>query len=440
VSPRLILVTIVFSVIRVAVAETSTPPVIPETRAGQALGLWLDSFNRGERACIESFRNAHASWVDLDWLMKARAVTGGYDLLAIESSQQTDIIFRMKERVSANETIGRIQVTASEPLEVTELGLFLIPAGAKFQAVALGAAARAALIDSVARVLDEAYVFPNTAREMVAGVRGREKRGEYDGIVDGEEFARRLTGDLQDISHDKHVEVRFSFVVQPANMFTMHAENDPTLRRQLLASNCGFEKAEHLPPNIGYLKFNMFADPEICAAAATTALTSLADSDALILDLRDNNGGMSGMVTWIASYLFDVPTHLEDAYDRTANTTKEFWTSPSVPGKKFIRKPVFVLTSKATFSAAEAFSYALKNLKRATLIGETTGGGAHPVQPHRIDDNFSIIVPFARSVSPITKTDWEGAGVDPDVKVPAKDALAEALKRARHGLQAAEQR
>ena len=103
-----------------------------------------------------------------------------------------------------------------------------------------------------------------------------------------------------------------------------------------------------------------------------------------------------------------------------------------VLGKRFVDKPVFVLTSKATFSAAEGFSYALKNLKRATLIGETTGGGAHPVEPHRIDDNFFIIVPSGRSISPITKTDWEGTGVEPDVKVPAASALDEALKRARH--------
>jgi len=430
VAPRLYLVLLCLSGV-LTFADTSAP-VIPDSRAGHTLELWLDAFNSGERARIETFRNAHASWVDLDWLMKARAATGGYRLLAIESSQQTDIIFRMKERISTNETIGRIQVTASNPLVVTELGLFRIPTGAKFKAVTLDAAARDRVIDEVVGILDESYVFPDIAKEMAVTLRTRSKTGKYNALVDGEEFARKLTDDLQDISHDKHIEVLFSFVVQPTDIFTKHPQDDPTLRKQLVASNCGFEKAEHLPPNIGYLKFNMFADPEICSAAATTALTSLADSDALILDLRDNNGGMSGMVTWIASYLFDVPAHLDDAYDRNKNTTKEFWTSPTVPGKKFIGKPVYVLTSKSTFSAAEAFSYALKNLKRATLIGETTGGGAHPVQPHRIDDNFFIVVPFARSISPITKTDWEGVGVEPDVKVPAAEALTEALRRARN--------
>jgi C-terminal processing protease CtpA/Prc len=176
----------------------------------------------------------------------------------------------------------------------------------------------------------------------------------------------------------------------------------------------------------------MFADSEICASTAIAALNFLADSDVLILDLRDNHGGMSGMVVLIASYLFDEPIHLNDAYDRK-NAIKEFWTSPNVPGKKFIGKPVFLLTSKATFSAAEDFCYAVKNLKRATLVGERTGGGAHPVDLQRIDDHFSIVVPLARSISPITKTDWEGAGVEPDVNVPAADALTEALARARAG-------
>ena len=294
---RMCLVFILFGLGSATFADTS--PLIPHTAAGRKLGLWLDSFNSGERTRIEAFRRAHASWVDLDWLMKARAVTGGYELLTVESSQPTDIIVRMKEKTSGNETIGRIQVTASEPLEVTELGLFLIPAGAKFTAVALDPTERARVIDSVARMLDESYVFPKVGRDMAAGVRERQKRGEYDTVVDGEDFARKLTADLQDISHDKHVKVRFSFVAQPADMFTKPAADNPALRNQLLASNCGFEKSEHLPPNIGYLKFNMFADPEICSAAATTALTSLADTDALILDLRDNNGGM----TWHISRL-----------------------------------------------------------------------------------------------------------------------------------------
>ena len=136
------------------------------------------------------------------------------------------------------------------------------------------------------------------------------------------------------------------------------------------------------------------------------------------------------MVAYISSYLFSESTHLNDLYNRKENSTTQYWTLPYVPGKRLAGKPVYLLTSKRTFSGAEEFSYNLKNLKRATIIGETTGGGAHPVSGHRIDDHFMIGVPFARAVNPISKTNWEGTGVEPDVKIPANEALDEAKKMA----------
>jgi len=136
------------------------------------------------------------------------------------------------------------------------------------------------------------------------------------------------------------------------------------------------------------------------------------------------------MVAGISSYLFAEPTHLNDLYNRKEDKTTEYWTLRDVPGPRFADKPVFVLTSKRTFSGAEEFAYNLKNLKRATIIGETTGGGAHPVSGHRIDDHFMIGVPFARAINPISKTNWEGTGVEPDIKVPASEALDVATKMA----------
>jgi C-terminal processing protease CtpA/Prc len=149
----------------------------------------------------------------------------------------------------------------------------------------------------------------------------------------------------------------------------------------------------------------------------------LANVDALIFDLRGNGGGDPKMIAFISTYLFDEPTHLNDLYNRKEDSTTQYWTLPYVPGKRLSGKPVFVLTSKRTFSGAEEFSYNLKNLKRATIIGEVTGGGAHPVSGHRIDDHFMIGVPFARAVNPISGTNWEGTGVTPDVEVPAAEAL-----------------
>lgn len=195
-------------------------------------------------------------------------------------------------------------------------------------------------------------------------------------------------------------------------------------------TNCSFGKVEILSHNIGYLKFNAFADPTICGPTVVAAMNFLAHVDAIIFDLRENGGGDPKMVAMISSYLFDKPTHLNDLYNRKEDSTTQYWTLPYVPGARLADKPAFVLTSKSTFSGAEEFTYNLKNLKRAAIVGETTGGGAHPVSGQRIDDHFMIGVPFARAVNPITKTNWEGTGVEPEVKVEASQALDAAVKLA----------
>ena len=156
----------------------------------------------------------------------------------------------------------------------------------------------------------------------------------------------------------------------------------------------------------------------------------LADSDSLIIDLRDNNGGRGGMGTFIASYLFAERTQLSGNFRRADNVTTEEWTLPYVPGRKFTGRPVFVLISNRTFSAGEGFAYVLKDLKRATLIVETTAGGSGTIEFKPIDDHFTLVVPTGRVISPVTKTDWAGAGVEPDVKIAADQALDAALKLA----------
>jgi C-terminal processing protease CtpA/Prc len=156
----------------------------------------------------------------------------------------------------------------------------------------------------------------------------------------------------------------------------------------------------------------------------------LGNVDALIVDLRDNHGGRPEMVAFLSTYLFAKPTHLNDLWTRKGDMTQQYWTLPYVPGKRLVEQPVFVLTSSGTFSGGEEFTYDLKNLKRATIVGETTGGGAHPVSGHSVEGHFAVLVPFARAINPISKTDWEGVGVEPDVKVAASDALSTAQKLA----------
>ena len=291
----------------------------------------------------------------------------------------------------------------------------------------IDAATRARVIDAAVAKLDEFYVFPDVAKKMGMAVRARAKRGEYDSVTDGKVFADLLTTHFRDVSHDKHLSVSFSPTRLPEESSSPTPDAVARFRAAMQEANCGFEKAEHLSGNVGYLKFNFFADPEICGSTAIAAMNFLANVDAIIFDLRQNRGGDPKMVALVSTYLFAAPTHLNDLWERESGETHQYWTLPFVPGKHLPSVPVFVLTSHDTFSGGEEFSNNLKVLKRATLVGEVTGGGAHPVTGHRIDDRFMIGVPFARAINPTTKTNWEGVGVEPDVKVPADDALATAL-------------
>ena len=281
-------------------------------------------------------------------------------------------------------------------------------------------ALRATVIKEALQALNQVYVFPEKAQQMAAAIEARLARQEYDQSTSAEDFARLLTEHLQEISHDKHLRV-LSTTGSGAGF--AQRLNPAQNRAASLKRNFGFEKVERLAGNVGYLELRGFEDPDAAAATMTAAMGFLANTDALIIDLRNNGGGSPETVALLSSYFFAQPTHLNDIYDRPSNTTREFWTKASVPGPHYGNKPLYVLTSKRTFSAGEEFPYNLKNLKRATLIGETTGGGAHPVTPQRLSGGFIITLPSARSINPISKTNWEGTGVTPDIAVTADQAL-----------------
>ena len=292
----------------------------------------------------------------------------------------------------------------------------------------IDSATRSAVIDAALKRLNDNYVFPETAKKMEQAVRERIGRKEYDQITSAKTLASTLQGHLQEVSKDKHLRVTYHSTKLPPEGTGNREPSPEELARQLefmRSINFGFEKIERLPGNIGYLDLRGFMSAQFGAETVVAAMNFLANSDALIIDLRRNGGGDPAMVALISSYLFDgQPVHLNDLYFRPADSTRQWWTLPHVPGKLFgSKKEVYVLTSKRTFSAAEEFTYNLKNLKRATIVGETTGGGAHPGGPRRIADHFSIWVPSGRAINPISKTNWEGTGVTPDIDVPADHAL-----------------
>ncbi|HEX8187042.1 MAG TPA: S41 family peptidase [Pyrinomonadaceae bacterium] len=291
------------------------------------------------------------------------------------------------------------------------------------------AAARREVVENLLKRLNDAYVFPDTAAKMERAVRERLEKGEYDRLTSARQFAQRLTADLQEVSRDKHLRVNYSHRPIPERTGGPRepsAEEREQFRREMSRINYGFQKVERLPGNIGYVEFRGFLDPEGGAETVASVFNFLANTDAIIFDLRQNGGGDPKMVALICSYLFGPePVHLNDLRwrDGKGERVEEFWTLKEVAGKRYAGKDVYVLTSGRTFSGAEEFSYNLKNLKRATLVGETTGGGANPGDGNRLTAHFGAFIPTGRAVSPVTKTNWEGTGVEPDVKVPADQAL-----------------
>jgi C-terminal processing protease CtpA/Prc len=288
-------------------------------------------------------------------------------------------------------------------------------------------ATRSSVIAAITKRLNDSYVFPEVAKKMEAAIHERISKGEYDSLTSAKALAVKLTEDLQAVSKDKHLRVRYAVEPIPVEK---GAPREPTAQerqeelRESAWMNHAFNKVERLRGNIGYLEFWGFFNPEFGADTVAAAMNFVAGTDGLIIDLRNNGGGSPEMVALVCSYLFGAePVHLNDLYWREGNKTQEFWTRREVSGQRYLNKDVYVLTSKYTFSGAEEFAYNLKNLKRAVIIGETTGGGAHPGGGYRLDEHFLMFVPTGRAINPITKTNWEGTGVKPDVEVPAGQAL-----------------
>lgn len=283
------------------------------------------------------------------------------------------------------------------------------------------------VIEGAAANLKQYYVDRGVGATTADALLSDEKRGDYNAVRDGAAFAELLTMRLRNTSSDMHLEVIYSRQPLPNRPPGPTPEGAARYRKAMQQSNCTFERVEILPHNIGYLKLNSFPDPSICGATATAAMASVNHADAVIFDLRDNGGGFPDMVMLIAAYLFDHPEYM---YNPRENTTEKSWTRSPVPGSRLADKPVYVLTSASTISGAEHFSYDLKMLKRATLVGETTRGAAHSGVFHRIDEHFGMALPETKAINPFSTPDWAATGVEPDVKVKAADALTTAQKLA----------
>jgi len=209
------------------------------------------------------------------------------------------------------------------------------------------------------------------------------------------------------------------------------------MRRMGQLDNFGIHRVERLDGNIGYLDLRRVPMPENAGPAITAAVELVCGTYALIIDLRHNGGGSPhGVAFWCSYLIAEEPKHLNDIFQADTGETRQFWSYPYLPGHRYLDRPVFVLTSSRTFSGGEDFAYTLQALRRAEVVGEVTGGGAHPTRPFPISAAVHIGIPFARSVNPVTGTNWQGTGVIPDTAVPADQAYDLAYAKAlRHVLE-----
>lgn len=313
---------------------------------------------------------------------------------------------------------------------MTNLILLIIASGQNL--APLSQADRVAVVSEFSKELESRYVFPELAAKTVKTLEANVNAHRYDSDSDGQSFANALNKDVNAVCHDAHLHLSYSAASLPIrkdNAVPSPAEIEKQ-HKFVQQINGGIESVQRLDGNVGYMEVRSFlADPKEAARPIQAAFDFLADTDALVIDLRRNGGGEPETVRLLCSYLFGTkPVHLNDLFMREGNRTAEFWTQKSVPGHRYLNKPVYVLVSRRTGSGAEECAYDLQNTKRATIIGDRTWGGANPGGTVRLDDHFSAFIPVGRAINPYTHSNWEGTGVTPDVKVNPADALSEAQK------------
>lgn len=274
----------------------------------------------------------------------------------------------------------------------------------------------------LAAELERSYVFEDKALAMAAALRSKTASGAWKGL-EGDALANALTETCREVANDKHLRVRHQppGAPRPQNAFLLDGD---AARREWTQRNNGFERAERLQGNVGYLEIREFVPTDLSRGTAAAAMAFLQDTDALVIDLRKNGGGDSEAVRFLCSYFFGAePVHLNTLVNRELGQAEESWTLPELPGRRYLDKPVYVLVSGMTFSAAEECAYDLQCRERATIVGRTTGGGAHPVDRRDLGSDYSVMLPVARAENPVTKTNWEGVGVVPTVDTAEDSAL-----------------
>jgi hypothetical protein len=410
---------------RAALAQTT----LPRSVAGQFLSDWIEAYNAGDSASFERLK-LRAPGVPLPKERIAKKDSGiTLERVLASDARHLEAVLRGGDPVSQRLVV--LATSTSDATRIASFSLVTIPPGRPLDELLVSPEQKQRVLEGAARTLREHYVMPELGSRVADSLQARAKRGAYQRIASGRYLADALTTELREVSGDRHLRVDFSVRTLPADFNAPPTvAQEQASQRQLRRANCTFLRAERADGNIGVLKFNGFGASKYCASTAAAAVEFLSGTDALIIDLRDNNGGDPDMVTLLCSFFFQKRTRLTTMFTRESGRAEDIWSDETRPGGIADSVPVYVLTSRRTFSAGEAFAYQLQMLKRATIVGEVTGGGARPARPRRIDDHFFMNVPYARMINPVSGTDWEGVGVQPDVRVPEGEALETARRLA----------
>lgn len=283
------------------------------------------------------------------------------------------------------------------------------------------------IIKDVKKLINTYYV----SSEIAELVEKKLQIKNYNNVEYPINFSDKLTENLYQITHDKHIRVIYSKKSLSKNEIESISDFLKGLPVSRPEMNFGFNRVQRLTCNIGYLDFDFFAPVDISDRLFDSSMTFIRNTSALIIDLRKNIGGDPKTVSYFASYFFDKkPVHLNSIFWRNPRKIDKFYTDSAWPLWRYLNKNIYILTGKQTFSAAEEFAYDMQALRRGVIVGGKTGGGANPGHNFRINSHFSIFIPTGKAVNPITGKNWEGEGVYPDILVSEDRALETAYKLA----------
>jgi len=410
-------------------SQAQAQPIPLADSVGKKFETWLAGINSADRAQMERVWTGAANadgGVSLDVALAERS--GGLELHHVEEATDSELLAVVRAKKTERWLCLTFDVGSDPPHPLQTISLRPTdapsgPDGGRPSRPPFDDKARGQIVDAVVRELNRAYVFPEKATAMDRELHTRQRQHAYDAMTSRLTFARALTEDMQRMTHDKHLHMEVA---------CSQAAGRPGLERRNPSPPAAadrkpvFGPTRRLEGNVAYIDIATFDVPgEQSRAEIRATMSQAADASAIIFDVRHNGGGEPETVALVSSYLFGSdPVHLNSLYWRIPDRTDDFFTDPRVEGPKFgPAKPVYILTSGRTFSAAEEFAYDLQVRKRAVVVGETTGGGAHPGDMVSMPHGFTVFVPNGRAINPITHTDWEGSGVPPDVPVPADKAL-----------------